>query len=346
MKRRGCWDVVDHGEVPRLAWVRLEGDHSDMEVHRRLIILEFHGTRPAIPIERYGQMLVKEEGPGILNWLIEGYRKAKRKLDMTAAQTARVASVIMQSASLPDFVDRFIQADPEDNITVAEIIEAYAKHCAAMGWTPVPASVAEKQLPDMLLQRFGITKAHDLKRNGGKAVRGWRGVRLCFSACVRTTGIDPSAPSENGETSEIGISRTDRTGSGNSITHTQEKKRRRLQYHCALRIRRAMGGNDMTPVAIIAACRAGGCTMTPEGDRLKLAGTKPPPDLLAAIRANKAALLTLLASPPQRRRMYRLRPSRSRTAPRPLLVRQGRHLGPSARVSARPSRRSAPTVCC
>ena len=49
-------------------------------------------------------------------------------------------------------------------------------------------------------------------------------------------------------------------------------------------------------VAIVAKCRAIGCRLTPTGDRLALAGTKPPPDLLEAIRANKAAILAHLAA--------------------------------------------------
>lgn len=52
----------------------------------------------------------------------------------------------------------------------------------------------------------------------------------------------------------------------------------------------------MNAAAIVANCRAIGCRLTPTGDRLALTGTKPPPDLLEAIRANKAAILAHLTA--------------------------------------------------
>ncbi len=211
VKRRGCWDILITSNSRLL--VRLEGDHSAWK--RRLVILDFHGSPTANPIERYGQRLAREEGSGILNWLIEGYKLADRQLTMTPAQTARVASVIMQSASLPSFVDQFIVADADADTTVSEIVEAYAAHCRMMQWIPVPS--AERQLPDMLLQRFGVTRANSVTRNG-KAARGWRGVRV-FHAGARATSSDPSQPSQDTECLDVG---TPGTGSTDSLSHTRE----------------------------------------------------------------------------------------------------------------------------
>jgi hypothetical protein len=38
--------------------------------------------------------------------------------------------------------------------------------------------VVERTLPDIMLEKFHVTKSHDIERNGKKSNRGWRRVRL------------------------------------------------------------------------------------------------------------------------------------------------------------------------
>ncbi|WP_288049840.1 hypothetical protein [Acidiphilium sp.] len=52
----------------------------------------------------------------------------------------------------------------------------------------------------------------------------------------------------------------------------------------------------MTPAAALARAHAAGLTVTAEGGRLRWRGPPPPPDLLADLRAHKAALLALLTA--------------------------------------------------
>ena len=65
-----------------------------------------------------------------------------------------------------------------DNVTSAEISQAYAEFCADKGWNALATSVVERTLPDIMLEKFHVTKSHDIERNGKKSNRGWRRVRL------------------------------------------------------------------------------------------------------------------------------------------------------------------------
>jgi len=64
------------------------------------------------------------------------------------------------------------------SLTVEEIISEYTHDCIEdKQWTPLTTSVAEKQLPDLMLQHFGTPKTHDVPRNG-KNKRGFWKVRF------------------------------------------------------------------------------------------------------------------------------------------------------------------------
>jgi len=64
-----------------------------------------------------------------------------------------------------------------DDITVGEIEEAYANYCPAKKWNPKPITVLRKELPELMLELFGKTQSHSIKRDTG-GQRGFRGVAL------------------------------------------------------------------------------------------------------------------------------------------------------------------------
>ena len=58
--------------------VRLDGDNDAWR--RRLILLKFVNNPPKKPIARFADKLFAEEGPGILNWMVQGAVKSLNDL--------------------------------------------------------------------------------------------------------------------------------------------------------------------------------------------------------------------------------------------------------------------------
>jgi len=139
-------------------------------------------------IEKY---LLAREASGILNWGINGLTMLFHDYDqagdiiLTADQQKRVSDLLSESDSLRLFVSTQIVRDDSlmgngqsRSLTVEEIISEYTHDCIEdKQWTPLTTSVAEKQLPDLMLQHFGTPKTHDVPRNG-KNKRGFWKVRF------------------------------------------------------------------------------------------------------------------------------------------------------------------------
>jgi phage/plasmid-associated DNA primase len=169
--------------------ILLEGDRSAWE--RRVFIIRYdtpYEGKRIFEIEKY---LLKKEAPGILNWCIDGlqllfqdYAQAG-DIILTADQKARVDTLLSESDSLRIFVSNNIIKAPNPmssgenfSLTIEEIVNEYIDDCVNdKHWTPVPADHAEKRLPNLMLELFGVTKSHSVLRNG-KAKRGFYKVRF------------------------------------------------------------------------------------------------------------------------------------------------------------------------
>ena len=161
--------------------VRLSGDVGAWR--RRLLIVRYDAPPPKKKIPDFGAKLVREEGAGILNFFISGLDMVLREIDqredgdiaLTERQAGIVDSLLAESDSLRFFLrDRVERADDSD-LSVNEIVEAYAAFCPDMGWTPLPITEVQHSLEGMMLELFHLAKSHSVKRSG-RSVRGFFGV--------------------------------------------------------------------------------------------------------------------------------------------------------------------------
>lgn len=150
---------------------------------RRLLIFDCHTPEKRKKIPGFDVVLLKAEGPGIVNWLLEGLKRALKEIEaygdlvMTEEQTDRINQLVMRSEAADAFVQRCLVADPDEDITSEELIEAFYSFCAARGWPPGSDRVFLEKLGTLIGDRFGRPKCHDLERGKRKA-RGWRGLKL------------------------------------------------------------------------------------------------------------------------------------------------------------------------
>jgi len=163
--------------------VRLDGDQSAWS--RRLVILPFVGEPPKKRINNFHELLLAEEGPGILGWHLAGIKRLLVELEsnggrvpMTREQTARTHSLIHQSDSLRLFLEQGLIEEAGSSVTVDALATSYATWCKTRNWPAWPRSRIERELPDAVFDTYGISKSNDLKGASGKAVRGYHGIRL------------------------------------------------------------------------------------------------------------------------------------------------------------------------
>jgi phage/plasmid-associated DNA primase len=176
---KGDFNVVI-GSNSRLK-VKLQGDVGAWR--RRMLIVKYENTPPKKKIPYFAEMLVREEGSGILNWAIQGLMKLQKELDqygdiqLTDRQQAVVDSLLSESDSLRHFLKARVVKAPSYNLTTNEIVEAYAEYCPQMGWDPLPITTIHRQIESLMLEEFQSAKSGSVERNG-KDQKGFRNVAL------------------------------------------------------------------------------------------------------------------------------------------------------------------------
>lgn len=159
--------------------VRLDGDTGAWK--RRLLIIRFEGPEPARKIPHFENLLIQEEGSGILNWALQGLGmllkdiQAGGDIQLIESQKRIVDGLLAESDSLRHFLmDNVIQNEDAD-LSTTQIVEAYAEYCPLKGWNPKPITVIHRELESLMLELFGTAKSNSIKRDN-KSTRGFRRV--------------------------------------------------------------------------------------------------------------------------------------------------------------------------
>ncbi len=158
--------------------IHLEGDRSAWE--RRLSIVRYDKPFIGQRIFDVDQYLLGKEASGILNWCIEGLTKLLEDYDnsgdivLSNTQKDRVDTLLSESDSLRLFVrDSIIktQAQPgrqPDSLTGEEIVHEYVEDCVDVKhWVPIPLAQVEKQLPNLIIEFFGVTNLSKTNKKRG-----------------------------------------------------------------------------------------------------------------------------------------------------------------------------------
>jgi len=161
--------------------VSLDGDVEAWR--RRLLIVRFESPPPVMKIPNYADLLIKEEGSGILNWALEGLRLVLEDIDeygdirLEGRKRGVVDALLAESDSVRHFLTDRVMKKEGSELTVDEIVEAYAEFCPEKGWFPKPITDIQAELKNLMLELFRTTQSHSIKRDG-RSVRGYRGICL------------------------------------------------------------------------------------------------------------------------------------------------------------------------
>lgn len=161
--------------------IALDGDEDAWR--RRLLIINYVRPKAVTPIPNLAEHLLVTEGEGILAWMVQGAINQKKEVDETGGyalskqQDARIESLIGESDTCRAFLNARVQKQENADISVQELSRAYFEYCRAQGWKPKAQAAVEKEMPDLVLEKFEIIKRHDIMREG-KALRGYRHLAL------------------------------------------------------------------------------------------------------------------------------------------------------------------------
>jgi phage/plasmid-associated DNA primase len=175
--------------------VKIQGDEEAWR--RRLIIHSF--SRETVPhrIANLAQVLIEEEGPGILNWHMEGFLRHREELTahggivLTETQQKRVEEVLEESSSPVIFV-RDQVAKGKGSLTIEEIYTAYCNYCDERGWQAVSKLAFSTELPILMVAHHGVKRRHDIQ--GSK--RGFKDVAFvtCTEPAANQATPDSASP--------------------------------------------------------------------------------------------------------------------------------------------------------
>lgn len=164
--------------------VALEGDSEAWA--RRLILFEWARRPAGSPrIPKFDEVLLREEGPGILNWMLEGAvlhleeLKAQGSFQLTEGQRRRVQDMLDESNSVRAFVREVLVARRGQSVGSENLVTAYQEYCLAKGIEPMSNHHVQRQLPDLIYERFGISRSNDLPIGpAGSHRRGYHNLTL------------------------------------------------------------------------------------------------------------------------------------------------------------------------
>jgi putative DNA primase/helicase len=178
-----CMIVTSNGKLR----VKLRGD--TVAWRRRLIVLECAPPpRDRRPIAEFGQMLLAQEGPGILNWALAGLRELLNgggQIDLNEEQRERVDTLLGEGDALAIYLRDSLETARDSNttertdLTVDEIWNGYVAFCKVRDWGMMPKRTVDRSLTELVPRLFQGRHSNNVcdPQSSGRRVRGYRGVR-------------------------------------------------------------------------------------------------------------------------------------------------------------------------
>ena len=181
--------------------VKLQGDAEAWA--RRLLWVEFNQPKAAKPIHGFDAWLLRHEGSGILNWMLEGAVRLLAVLDehepfpLTAEQRERVNNLLSESDAARTFIMTGVERSPFplDCITSIDLFAGYLAFCDERGWSPLSQRGFEMKAKDLMVQLHRACPSKNLSRKDGLGgQRGFQGVVLKHTSAIGDEGEGDHGP--------------------------------------------------------------------------------------------------------------------------------------------------------
>ena len=163
--------------------IRLDFTSNGQEWRDRLLPILF---KHSIPVEKQDRNLVerllRDEGPGILNWLLEGAQRVRSNdwiIHLTPEQQAiRDRLIEAGSNSIELFIRLFVKKDTTEDFTSSDAYKLYCRAVHNNGLEYYPESLFYKRFAQVIAEKYSIVPTNTVLDAKGKQVRGYRGLKL------------------------------------------------------------------------------------------------------------------------------------------------------------------------
>lgn len=133
--------------------VHLEGDSDAWR--RRLAITEFRNPAPKERIADLSEVILRDEAPGVLNWMLAGLDKICAdgwQLDLTDTHQKKVDDLLLESDSHGVFVREALIKDTEAQMTAVDCYAASVEFCSERGWMALAKNKFSSAIGDAIVR--------------------------------------------------------------------------------------------------------------------------------------------------------------------------------------------------
>jgi P4 family phage/plasmid primase-like protien len=163
---------------------KIKIDSDDEAWMRRLLVIPFGQAQHDLHVGRLAEVIVRNEGPAILNWLVEGRRKlmkANFQMSQTSEQQRRTTALVMACESPKAFVKTCLERKQGAEMVGADLYAHYQHWCLQNQVIPFAGQYFNQMAKDEIEITLGLRYRHDLKTEDGTMVRGWKNLALAKS---------------------------------------------------------------------------------------------------------------------------------------------------------------------
>jgi energy-coupling factor transporter ATP-binding protein EcfA2 len=176
-------DVVGEANVivTSNSQLRLNFDGDIDAWRRRAIWIEFRkGKEPRLVIPKFYELLLKEEGSGILNWFLDGAAELLQNdgvMERSPMQIAKIDRLIKSSIPEETVVRTFVKRDPDGSVSSKELLDFFRLVSNKMGWPILSERKRQQNLKEAMMKVHEISASSNLRRRN-RSVRGYRFCKL------------------------------------------------------------------------------------------------------------------------------------------------------------------------
>lgn len=155
--------------------------NSDIEAwRRRIILINYENPPPKEKIMNFDDVLLKEEGSGILNWGIEGLLQLRQhhwNIPKSPAQQAKIDILLKSADPVTTFVRSFVKPNPNASFATKDALLAFHLVCEKLHWGTLTDRQVELQLKRAMALEHKLNGRNDIICNGRKN-RGYAGAYI------------------------------------------------------------------------------------------------------------------------------------------------------------------------
>lgn len=159
--------------------VNVAGDNEAWR--RRMLWIKYELLSDIEKIDAFDELLLREEGAGILNWGIEGacrLLKNKGQIQRSENHSLRVDELLQESDSAAAFIDTCVVKATGESVTSEALYTAYLDFCRARDWEAKEYRNACRGFRSAIEAKFHLSYRHDIPAGNGYVRRGYAGIKI------------------------------------------------------------------------------------------------------------------------------------------------------------------------